>query len=223
MRPSSAASCSKGRSSSASPAMNTGCTPTCAVRRSDTGTPAGSSGSEVASRPRPATLGVRPVAASSHSKRSSSTVPSARVARTTTVSPSRTGSSWRAPSVSGSSFAKTSRATACSAGSLSGPTWSLRPYSRTRTPRRCSACAISSPITPAPTTATERGSVVHENTSSLTIRRSPSRCRQPGGTAGREPVAMTMRAASTRVCSSTCSTPSATKRARPCSLCSSGQ
>jgi hypothetical protein len=55
---------------------------------------------------------------------------------------------------------------------------SVRPYRRTRTPKRCSACASSRPMTPAPTTATERGRSVQSKMSSLTIKRSPSVSRQ---------------------------------------------
>ena len=63
IRPSSAASCSSGRSLLASPAMKIVLVPQRRVVRSNRGTPAGSSASEVVSRPRSRTLGVRPVAA----------------------------------------------------------------------------------------------------------------------------------------------------------------
>jgi hypothetical protein len=180
MRPSSAASCSSGRSSFTSPAMNTGRSATWALRRSCTGMPCASNGSVVCSRPSGSTFGRRPVAASSQSKRSSCTLPSWPMARITTSSPSRRGSIAARSVLKGSSAPKTWRVSACRAGSVSGPTRWVRPYSRTRTPSRCSACASSRPMTPAPTTATEPGRSVQSKTSSLTISRSPSAARQAG-------------------------------------------
>lgn len=178
--------------------MKTAPSPTWPVRRSNTGTPCGLSGSAVCSRPRWSTSGRRPVAAGRSSKRSSCTVPSASSVRSSTASPSRRGCRSRTFEVSGNSAANTSWARACSAGCVSGPMRLPRPSSRTRTPSRCSACASSGPTTPVPTTATEAGRSAQLKTSSLTIRRSPSSARQAGGTAGREPVAMTMRPACTR-------------------------
>ena len=107
-------------------------------------------------------------------------------------------------------------------GSVNGPRRFFRASTLTRTSSRCNACASSSPITPPPTTHTDFGSVIQSNTSSLTMSRSPSFSRHPGGMNGVEPVAMTTRAASISTSSSTRSLPGAMKRARPRIFASAG-
>ena len=76
-------------------------------------------------------------------------------------------------------------------------------------------------MTPGPKTATERGRVSQEKTSSFTTRRSPAPASM-AGTAGREPVAITTDRALMRVWPSTSIVLRSTKRALPATRSAAG-
>ncbi len=107
-------------------------------------------------------------------------------------------------------------------GSLIGPNLLPTPNKCTRTPRRDSACEISNPITPVPTTAIDSGKVSQAKTSSLIRSLSPS-AYHGVGIAGLVPAAITILLAITRTPPSTINSLGPTNFALPQSLCSAGQ
>ena len=109
----------------------------------------------------------------------------------TSMPPGTSRSSAGAPVCSSISCLSTAASSALRVGSFRPAKVLPVVKAATSMPRRASACAISTPITPMPITATRGPSVGCSNRVSVVRMRSP-KASQASGTRGREPVAMMM-------------------------------